>query len=113
MALATLKKLHLPRETFLPFFEVSLQHGLQLFLQDTEGLPGGQAQGQGGLSLQGSQRCSASLQAPGPCPHQLSMPGWIYCFSLPLFLLTPVPFLYQLLPLSQITTKKKKSFRWY
>lgn len=49
-----LRKLHLPRKAFLPFFEVFLQYSLQLFLQDTEGLPGGQAQSQGWLSLQGS-----------------------------------------------------------
>lgn len=55
---------HLPRETFLPFSQVSVQHRLQLFLQDAEGLLGGQAQGQGGVALQGSRQGSASPWGP-------------------------------------------------
>lgn len=89
-----MKKLHLPRETFLPLFQVSFQHRLQLLLQDAEGLPGGQAQGQGWLALEGSRRLSASpwrpqvpakmglstLISPGPSslllkPHLLSTTG--------------------------------------
>lgn len=50
---------YLPGETLLLLPQVSLQHRLQLLLQDAEGLPRGQAQGQGGLALQGSQKCSA------------------------------------------------------
>lgn len=50
---------YLPGETLLPLLQVSLQHCLQLLLQDAEGLPGGQAQGQGQLVLQGNKQRSA------------------------------------------------------
>lgn len=57
---------YLPGETLLLLPQVSLQHRLQLLLQDAEGLPRGQAQGQGGLALQGSQKRSAWPRRPPP-----------------------------------------------
>lgn len=63
---------HLPRETFLPLLQVSIQHCLQLLLQNAEGLPGGQAQGQGRLALEGRGDGSRHpTGGPGPLPSRL------------------------------------------
>ena len=67
---ATGRTRHLPRETFLPLLQVSVQHCLQLFLQNAEGLPGGQAQGQGRLALEG-RGGGARHPTGGPLPSCL------------------------------------------